>query len=607
MMTKMRENTAVILWILVLAFVATIIFSWGMGGFDSQDGTTTSTVVGEVNGQELDIRRFESLVANRVNNQGQEPDENAIRAARGTAWTDLVVLSLVEQELKRLDLEARDPEILDWVTAYPPAFFTQDTSFQTNGRFDTSIWIDRLMNIPEFSTQIEAYVRSTYPYQKLYSRVYATATVSDTELRDKYLTDNRGATARYLAFPARNLPVDSASFTDERLKEYYNAHREDFRGEEKRFVEYVQFQAQPSAADSTDALEQTKYILRQLAAGDDFTSLARTFSADASNAEKGGDLGWFEKERMVPEFSEAAFSTPVDSVVGPVQTRFGWHIIKVTGHEMRENATGEKTDQVSAQHILIKVETSSETFADLRSRVDAFVEEVRAGSDFKTSAESRELKVLESMGLSKDRMLPGLGRNQRGLDLIFQAKAGEVIDPLFNKNNGWFVYRLTKVVPEGVGAFEDVRDQVLAKVAEEDRLAQARKAAEQWWASHPGLAALDSTLATPEVQFVETPAPLKMSSGLRNIGRDAVFNLTLFGMQPGQVKGPVNGDAGSYIIQCLTIDALDSLETAFNAQLPQLRQDAFNTARNNAYGNWSREAQAKAVIEDHRVKFGFDY
>lgn len=144
-------------------------------------------------------------------------------------------------------------------------------------------------------------------------------------------------------------------------------------------------------------------------------------------------------------------------------------------------------------------------------------------------------------------------------------------------------------------------------MAEQDRLAQARTAAEQWWASHPGLTALDSTLASPEVQFVETPAPLKMNSGLRNVGRDAVFNLTLFGMQPGQVKGPVNGEAGSYIIQCLAVDGLDSLETAFANQLPQLRKDAYTTARNNAYGNWSRVSQAAAVIEDNRVKFGFDY
>lgn len=606
MMTKMRENTAVILWVLVIAFVATIIFSWGMGGFDNK-GQSTSTVIGTVNGQELDIRRFEQLVANRVNNQQGEPDENAIRSARGTAWSDLVVLSLVEQELKRLDLEARDAEILDWVTSFPPAFFTQDTSFQTNGRFDTSIWIDRLMNNPEFSTSIEAYVRSTYPYQKLYSRVYSTAMVSDTELRDKYLTDNRGAMARYLAFPARSLPLDSAAITDERLKEYYNAHKDEFSGDEKRFVEYVQFTAQPSKEDSTEAFDQANYVIRQLNAGDDFASLARTFSTDASNAETGGELGWFEKERMVPEFADAAFAAAVGSVVGPVQTRFGWHVIKVNGHEMRPNAEGVKTDQVSAQHILLKVETGTDTYADLRARVDALVEEVRGGVDFKTAVESRELKVLESIGLSKDRMVPGLGRNQRALDLIFKAEVGAVIDPIFSKANGWFVYRLTKVVPEGQGAFEDVRDAVYAKVAEQDRLAQARTAAEQWWAANPGITALDSTMATPTILYTESPAPLKMSSGLRNIGRDAVFNMTLFNMTPGQIKGPVNGDAGSYIIQCLTIDSLDSLETAFTAQLPQLRMDAYTQARNNTYSNWSRVAQANAVIEDKRVDFGFDY
>ncbi|MCA9786145.1 MAG: peptidylprolyl isomerase [Candidatus Cloacimonetes bacterium] len=606
MMTKMRENTAVILWILVLAFVATIVFSWGMGGFDS-NGQTTSTVVGTVNGQDLDIRRFEQLVANRVNNQQREPDDAAIRTARGSAWDDMVSLSLAEQELDRLDLQPRDTEILDWVTWNPPAFFTTDTSFQTNGRFDTTIWIDRLIGNPEFGRSIENYVRSSYPYQKLYSRIYATATVSDADLRDKFMSDNRTASARYLAFPSKALPIDSSAIDENRLKAWYDEHREEYRDTEKRLVEYVQFTAQPSAEDSADALDQANYILKQLAAGDDFGALARTFSADASNAEKGGDLGWFEKGRMVPEFGEAAFAAEIGSVVGPIQTRFGWHLIKVNGHEMRENDKGEKTDQVSAQHILLKVEVSSMTYSDLRSKVDGFVEECRNGGEFKSVAEARGLMVLDSNPLSRDRMAPGLGRNQRALDLIFAAGPGEIVDPIFSKANGWFVYRLTKIIPEGLTPFADVRDKVYAKVADADRVNEAFNRAQEWMGMHSGITSLDSTMAVDGILYTETPSPVKINSGLRNIGRDMGFSLALFSMEAGQLRGPVRGDMGAYVIQCLSIDSIDSLETVFASRLPQLREDGFTTARNNAYGNWSRITKDNARIDDRRVDFGFDY
>lgn len=75
--------------------------------------------------------------------------------------------------------------------------------------------------------------------------------------------------------------------------------------------------------------EEANDILRKLENGEDFDTLARQYSFCPSK-EKGGDLGYFNRGQMVPEFENAAFSTPIGGVAGPVKTRFGWHIIKVT-------------------------------------------------------------------------------------------------------------------------------------------------------------------------------------------------------------------------------------------------------------------------------------
>ena len=75
--------------------------------------------------------------------------------------------------------------------------------------------------------------------------------------------------------------------------------------------------------------EQAIEIIRQLNQGGDFENLARMFSTGPSG-KKGGDLGYFTRERMVKPFSEAAFATPVGSFTSkPIKTQFGWHIIKV--------------------------------------------------------------------------------------------------------------------------------------------------------------------------------------------------------------------------------------------------------------------------------------
>ncbi|HSQ93907.1 MAG TPA: peptidylprolyl isomerase [Methanoregula sp.] len=76
--------------------------------------------------------------------------------------------------------------------------------------------------------------------------------------------------------------------------------------------------------------EQANQIMKRLADGEEFAKVARRFSSCPSG-KNGGDLGWFGKGMMVPEFEKVAFDEEVGKVVGPIKTQFGYHVIKVTG------------------------------------------------------------------------------------------------------------------------------------------------------------------------------------------------------------------------------------------------------------------------------------
>ncbi len=78
----------------------------------------------------------------------------------------------------------------------------------------------------------------------------------------------------------------------------------------------------------TKTKNQSKAVIMRVNNGESFKALAKQFS-NCPSGHVGGDLGWFGRGQMVPEFEKAAFETPVGEMSDPVQTDFGWHVIKV--------------------------------------------------------------------------------------------------------------------------------------------------------------------------------------------------------------------------------------------------------------------------------------
>ncbi len=108
--------------------------------------------------------------------------------------------------------------------------------------------------------------------------------------------------------------------------------------EEEVHARHILFRASPDDKDASAAAEKkAQDVEARLKKGEDFATLAKELTEDPSGKQDGGDLGFFAKEQMVPEFAEVAFGMKPGEVSKPVKTQFGWHVIKV--EEKREKPT----------------------------------------------------------------------------------------------------------------------------------------------------------------------------------------------------------------------------------------------------------------------------
>lgn len=120
--------------------------------------------------------------------------------------------------------------------------------------------------------------------------------------------------------------------TDEEAKKFYDENKAEFEEGETVKASHILFLVKEGDSEeaSKKQLEAAKKAIAR-AKKEDFTKLAKELSEEPGAAESGGDLGFFTKDRMVPEFADAAFAQKKDTVsTEPVKTQFGYHVIKVT-------------------------------------------------------------------------------------------------------------------------------------------------------------------------------------------------------------------------------------------------------------------------------------
>jgi peptidyl-prolyl cis-trans isomerase C len=180
---------------------------------------------------------------------------------------------------------------------------------------------------------------------------------------------------------------EQAKITDADLQKFYDENKEKFKTGDQVKASHILLKTEKEAQD----------VLAQLKAGGKFEDLARKYSIDPAGS-KGGDLGWFSKGSMIPEFEKVAFGMKEGETSGIVKTKFGYHIIKLTGKRPAGLLPlAEVKDQIKAA---ILPEKQQEIFKKMR-------EDLKKNAKF--TIKEDVLKSLDSKPSAGDKAAPPVG------------------------------------------------------------------------------------------------------------------------------------------------------------------------------------------------------
>lgn len=226
---------------------------------------------------------------------------------------------------------------------------------------------------------------------------------------------------------------------------FFEARRAEL-GSRPATIQFRQLVVKPKAADSARdaAMAEAQEALRELQGGADFATVARRYSDDPGTRERGGELGWFRRGRMVPAFERAAFALRPGQVSGIVETSFGFHIIKVDKVKGPERL---------ARHILIRPEITADARGKTRERAEEAAAALRAGASMDSLVAAIHDPAEESrVGPALQDSLPDPYRSQ-----VRGARPGDVVGPfpVPGPEEAYTVVRVTDVTEAGEYTFED--------------------------------------------------------------------------------------------------------------------------------------------------------
>jgi peptidyl-prolyl cis-trans isomerase D len=348
----------------VLGAIGLVFVFWGINWTLS-----APNYAAKVNGSEIssnEVRQTYQQQLAQMERQSNVPLDDAMRnEIKRRVLDEYVNSEALVTRADDLGYRVSDGELLAEMSKVP--------AFQVDGKFDQAHALAVLNAQGRSVSEIEGLFRRDAKLRQLDTALNASSFATPTELKEFRALTRQQRELAWLTLSAAKYAA-GATPDDAAIKAYYDAHKSEYMTPETVNLRYVelslaQLESKVSVDDAQlkafyeeqkgktpdrflqaeqrrvrhillpvndpkeDAAVKAKAegILKRAQGGEDFSKLAKEFSQDPGSAAQGGDLGWSEKKVFVGPFADAAFSMKVDEIRGPVQTQFGYHILKLDG------------------------------------------------------------------------------------------------------------------------------------------------------------------------------------------------------------------------------------------------------------------------------------
>lgn len=587
-----------VLWLVVALFVGYIFTDFG-GGLGQRGGATGDNVAANVGDQKVTVDEFERHYRRLEGLYRQIYGEQfTAEAARQMglplqALNQAVSQKILLEEARRMGLTATDDEVRDRVLQ-EPSFKDDQGRFVGEERYAEILRGARYPSPAAF----EAELRDEILVQKLMDILEANVFVSDQEVEKSYRDQVERARIRYIQLPRARFAeaAGPSGVTDAEVKDWFEKHKTEYRLPEQREAAYLlidQNQLSASAKVDDKALrdfyEQNKAELNRpeqvharhilvntekksdaeaqakiaaakarLAKGEAFAAVAREVSDEPAAKTSGGDLGYFGRGQMVKEFEDAAFNGQIGTLIGPVKTQFGYHLIEV----LDKRAAG--TQPFEEVREMIRQRLSSEQTTQLaESRAKALAKKVadakpKDADALKALANPAESVTFAETGpFSKQQPINGLGYAPAFSNAAFALQKGGVSEAV-QTPAGWAVLYLKDVKAPRLPDLKDVEPQVRAAVVRQKQQDQALQQLRQAKAAGK---TLDQIAAEMGLEIKES-SEFGAQGAIPGIGNNPELAKAALALNTGQMGDPVGDAQGALLFEVKERKSWDPIQFA---------------------------------------------